>query len=141
MTKMDRTRPTLRLIDDSKRQRFEPSPPKTTQQDCHPSMAFDELSSKIDFESLIASGEELSRNFHGLACSVLAQIEKNGNVRLVNSLIAAASASTDTNQLRLWFSLFGPVEFVDGKAKYKPHAQTMIEAAMATPFWTIKPDE
>jgi hypothetical protein len=36
-----------------------------------------------------------------------------------------------------WFTVFGPVEFVDGKAKYKARGQSAVEVAWAIPFWMM----
>jgi hypothetical protein len=83
----------------------------------------------------------LRQDLHQVACSVLAHVEKRGNVRLVDRLIATASTFMDTHRLMDWFTVFGPVEFVDGKAKYKARGQTAREVAIAIPYWTMSAEE
>lgn len=136
MTKMDHTRP-LKLIDDLKRQRGDTGLLRVQQQEACAPIALGDLPKKVDFDALNAEFMELRQDLHQIACSVLAHVEKHGNVRLVDRLIATASTFMDTRRLMDWFTVFGPVEFVDGKAKYKARGQTAIEVATAIPFWTI----
>ncbi len=141
MTKRDYSRPVLRAIDELKRQRVDRAfldgrPPSM------PTAIPLAAPKRIDFEALNTSARELEQDVHLLACSLLADMEKHKDVRLVNKLIAAAAAaSIDTIRLRLWFHLFGPIEFIKGKTKYKHGKPSMIEIAMATPFWTLKLDD
>ena len=137
MTKMDHTRPILRLIDDLKRQRTDTGLLRVQQQESGDPIAVGDLPKMVDFDALKAEFMELRWDLHQVACSVLAHVEKHGSVRLVNRLIATASTIMDAHRLMDWFVVFGPVEFVDGKAKYKARGQTALEVAKALPFWTI----
>ncbi|SDG69938.1 hypothetical protein SAMN05216338_1002124 [Bradyrhizobium sp. Rc2d] len=137
MSKIDHTRPILRLIDDLKRSRMEALLPKASQQLSGDQIAPAELRQKPDFESFGARTEELSRELHQAACSVLAHIEKHGDVRLVDKLMAATPAFVDNRKLARWFTAFGPVDIVNGKAKSKPGTHTLLKEAIGTPFWTL----
>jgi hypothetical protein len=100
-----------------------------------------DLPNEVDFGALNEELMELRPDLHQVACSVLAHVEKYGNVRLIDRLIAAVPAFMGTHPLMDWFTVFGPVEFVDGKAKYKARGQSAIEVATALPFWTVAAED
>ncbi|MDA9426246.1 hypothetical protein XH97_29615 [Bradyrhizobium sp. CCBAU 53380] len=134
---MNHTRPILRLIDDFKRRRTGTGLLRVQQQKSGAQFTLGDLPHKVDFGALNAELMELRQDLHQVACSVLAHVEKYGNARLIDRLIAAIPAFMDTHPLMDWFTVFGPVEFVSGKAKYKARGQSAIEVATALPFWTI----
>ncbi|WP_156795580.1 hypothetical protein [Bradyrhizobium icense] len=141
MTKMNHTRPILRLIDDFKRRRRDTGLLRVQQPESGAPFTLGNLPNKVDFGALNAELMELRQDLHQVACSVLAHVEKYGDVRLIDRLIAAVPAFIDTHPLMDWFTVFGSVEFVDGKAKYKARGQSAIEVATALPFWTIPAEE
>ncbi len=138
VTKMNHTRPILRLIDDFKRRRADTGLLRVQQQERSAGITLGDLPKKVDFGALNAELMELRQDLHQVACSVLAHVEKYGDVRLIDRLIAAVPAFMDTHPLMDWFTVFGPVEFVNGKTKYKARGQTAVEVAAALPFWTIE---
>lgn len=138
MTKMNHARPILRLIDDFKRRRRDTGLLRVQQLESGAPFTLGDLPNKVGFfGALNAQLMELRQDLHQVACSVLAHVEKYGDVRLIDRLIAAVPAFMDTHPLMDWFTVFGPVEFVNGKAKYKARGQSAIQVATALPFWTI----
>lgn len=138
---MNHARPILMLIDDFKRRRTDTGLLRVQQQEFGAPFTLGDLPKKLDFGALNAELMELRQDLHQVACSVLAHVEKYGDVRLIDRLIAAVPAIMDTHPLMDWFTVFGPVEFVDGKVKYKARRQSAIEVATALPFWTIAAEE
>lgn len=137
VTKMNHTRPILRLTDDFKRRRRDTGLLRVQQQESGAPFTLGDLPNKVDFGALNAGLMELRQDLHQVACSVLAHVEKYGDVRLIDRLIAAVPAFMDTHPLMDWFTVFGPVEFVDGKVKYKARGRSAVEVASAIPFWMI----
>jgi hypothetical protein len=138
---MNHARPILRLIDDFKRRRTDTGLLRVQQKESGAPTTLGDLPNEVDFGALNEELMELRPDLHQVACSVLAHVEKYGNVRLIDRLIAAVPAFMGTHPLMDWFTVFGPVEFVDGKAKYKARGQSAIEVATALPFWTVAAED
>jgi hypothetical protein len=138
---MNHARPILRLIDDFKRRRRDTGLLRVQLPESGAPFALGDLPNNVDFGALNAELMELRQDLHQVACSVLAHVEKYGHVRLIERLIAAVPAFMDTHPLMDWLTVFGPVEFVDGKAKYKARGQSAIDVATALPSWTNPAEE
>jgi hypothetical protein len=44
-------------------------------------------------------------------------------------------------RLRTWFTAFGPVEFPQGRAKYRRESKIRLGDATTKPFWRFKATE
>lgn len=141
VTKTDHDRPVLKLVDDIKRQRAETRVSKVRKWE--PPAAIKLTGSIAKFEATLVGTRRSAMNvlIHHTACSVLAQAGKHHDIRLIDRLIAAVPDSVRRSRLRTWFTAFGPVEFVDGKAKHRRGAKTTLGDAMAKPFWRLKAKE
>lgn len=137
MTKFDHTRPILRLIDDVKRQRAKTRTPNVPKSALVTSAFILSSVAKAEAALVKARGTTLNAAIHSAACSVLAHVGQHRDVRLVDRLLVVVSDSVRANRLKAWFSAFGPVEFVEGQAKYR-RARTLLGDAVAKPFWKFK---
>lgn len=145
MAKMNHTRPILMMIDDLKRQRARPRFPQVSKEllpralKQHPLTVIHrtDLPGTINYAGIKARFEDLGSDIHQVACSVLAHLENHKDVSLVDRLMSAVSASMEPDLLKTWFAAFGPIEFVNGRAKYRQGATVMLDEAKTTPFWTL----
>ncbi len=92
--------------------------------------------------SIATRGKRFEQDVHLAACSVLAHVEKCGDITLANLLIGAVPTLARKNALRDWFINFGRMEY-DAKNKtmtYNHKKVTLQDDANATPFWKFKPE-
>lgn len=141
MTKIDHSRPILRLIDEIRRQRVETRIPRARKWE--PPATIKSPGSVANFEASLvnARGSAMNAIIHRAAYSVLVHVAKYSDIRLVDRLIAAVPDSVRRSRLRTWFTVFGPVEFAEGKAKYRRETKTRLGAATTKPFWNFKAEE
>jgi hypothetical protein len=125
------------LIDDVKRQRAQTRAPIVRKPALVPSAFIFSSVPKAEAALLKARGTTLNAAIHSAACSVLAHVGQHRDIRMVDRLLVVVSDSVRANRLKVWFSAFGPVEFVEGQAKYR-RAKTLLGDAVAKPFWKFK---
>lgn len=94
-------------------------------------------------KAILSFGERkgaLQVDAHIIACSILAHVELHGDIRMVNSLLAAVGKDSmlRMNSLRTWFETFGKIKFEKGNPCYVSNAKTRLGDAMAKPFWKFK---
>jgi hypothetical protein len=99
---MNHTRPILRLIDDFKRRRTGMGLLRVQQQESNAPFTLGDLPNEVDFGALNAELMELRQDLHQVACSVLAHVEKYGNVRLIDRVIAVVPAFPHGLVHRIW---------------------------------------
>jgi len=91
-------------------------------------------------------GKSLQKDWHILACSIIAHIEAhraNGvNANLANALVASLPNGVRKNALLDWFCAHGAVEFNDETRKlmFSKTQKTLQLQAEAKPFWEFKPE-
>jgi len=91
-------------------------------------------------------GKSLQKDWHILACSIIAHIEAhraNGvNANLANALVASLPNGVRKNALLDWFCAHGAVTFNDETRKlmFDKTQGTRQLAGEATPFWEFKPE-
>jgi hypothetical protein len=81
----------------------------------------------------------LQMEAHVIACSILKHVEKHGDIRMVNTLLAAVGKENmlRMNALKEWFEKFGKIAFEKDNACYVGSAKTRLADAMAVPFWKL----
>lgn len=90
-----------------------------------------------------SQGESYQRELHKIACSVLARVGKNNDVRIVNAFIDSVVDSVRVNALRNWFENYGALKF-DLESKlmvYDKSKKTRLGEAMGNAFWAFKAEE
>jgi hypothetical protein len=137
VTKIDHDRPALKLIDDVKRRRAETGVSKVNKLEPVAS-TFIGSAAKTEAALIKARGTTLNAAIHSAACSVLTHVGKHRDIRLIDRLIAVVSDPVRANRLKAWFTTFGPAEFVEGQAKYRRGARTLLGRGVAKPFWKFK---
>jgi hypothetical protein len=88
-------------------------------------------------------GASFFRDVHKVACSILQHVDQHHNVTLANRLLDALPDATRKNPLRDWFISFGRMTY-DEENKviaYNRDAVTLLDDAMAKPFWEFKPEQ
>lgn len=92
--------------------------------------------------SIAKRGKAMDNDIHLVACSIVAHIEKHGDITKVEKLVNAMPQASRKSALKDWFLVMAKVSydmknkaFVFDKAKV-----TMQEDAEATPFWEFKPE-
>jgi hypothetical protein len=97
----------------------------------------------VDFSK---KGATLQAEAHKIACSVLAQVDKHSDVRVVTAMVTnftkACPSALRVNALREWFQEFGPIAFnAKGEVSFVRGKPTMLTQAQAEPFWTFEAKE
>ena len=96
-------------------------------------------------KSLHTDGQALQAHMHKTACSVLAHLGKNRDVRYVLKCVAAMPDMSRKNSLMQWFETFGQIVFGKGEtagtAMFATDKKHRIGDAMDKPFWKFKANE
>lgn len=96
-------------------------------------------------KSIHTRGQSLQKDVHVAACSILAHIEDNRDVRVVEKfmgmLVNALPQSYRINAMRDWLVEFGPVAFDNNKPVFVKDKATNLAGAMAMPFWQLSPEK
>ena len=92
--------------------------------------------------SVTTRGKKLEADIHLAAVSTLNHAGLHGDITLANRLLDGLPNSTRKNALREWYLAFGKFQWdEENKAlAYNKAKQTMLEEAIATPFWDFKPE-
>ena len=105
---------------------------------------------KLDAEitAFHKSGQNFQTRAHRLACSVLAKLIQDGDVRTVLKFINAMPEMGRVNGLKAWFEAHGPIKFHEEKevgllaAHVKgKDANKKLGDGMAKPFWKFSAKE
>jgi hypothetical protein len=92
--------------------------------------------------SVTTRGKKLEADLHLAAVSTLNHAGLHGDITLANRLLDGLPASTRKNALREWYLAFGKFKWneEDKTLAYDKSKQTMLDEAIATPFWEFKPE-
>lgn len=92
--------------------------------------------------AIATQGKRLENSIHSVAVSCLHHADLHGDITLAEKLVHAVPSMARKNALRDWFLAHGKFNY-DMKNKtftYKKGVETLLDAAIATPFWMFKPE-
>jgi hypothetical protein len=92
-------------------------------------------------DSIKKRGDELQRDTHVAACSILQHVGKHKDVRLITRLLDSLPNMTRKNAVKAWFEEFGPVAFDNEEVQYIKTGKTRLGDAMGNPFWDFQPEK
>lgn len=93
-------------------------------------------------KSIQTRGKSLEKDIHVAAVSVLVHADKHGDITLAQKLVDAVPTMARKNALRDWLLAHGKFSY-DAQNKtltYNKGAVTLVEEAIAMPFWEFKPE-
>lgn len=92
--------------------------------------------------SVTTRGKKLENDLHVAAVSTLHHAGQHGDITLANRLLEGLPASTRKNALREWYLSFGKFKWNEEEKAlaYDKTKQSMLDEAIATPFWEFKPE-
>lgn len=94
-------------------------------------------------KSIGTRGNNLQKDMHIAACSILNKLINSGDVplaeRQLSALFKAMPGMSRVNSLKSWFEAYGPISFEKGKAVYvkKPNIADSFAEACKVPFWKL----
>lgn len=92
--------------------------------------------------SVTTRGKKLENDLHVAAVSTLHHAGQHGDITLANRLLEGLPASTRKNALREWYLSFGKFKWNEEEKAlaYDKTKQSLLDDAIATPFWEFKPE-